>query len=56
MSNKRIEELLNAYEDKIKKTVLKALEKEEEKISLINPVGIKQDLKEIIDEVVADDN
>ena len=56
MKNERIEEMLSDYSLEVKKIAMKVLEKEEEKISLINPRGIMQEIRDVIDEVIQNDN
>lgn len=52
----RIKEMLKEHDDNLEQIILRVLKAEEEKISLKNPKGIKDDLKSIIEEVIDDDN
>ncbi|AZR72156.1 hypothetical protein BBF96_01350 [Anoxybacter fermentans] len=56
MNYKKIEELLNDYDQRIKLTVLRVLKEEEQKISMSKPKGIKEKLQKIIEEMIEDDN
>lgn len=56
MNIKKINELLEKYDENIKQTIIRILDEEEKKISLENPKNIKVELKKIIEEMVELDN
>ncbi len=54
MNYNKISELLNDYDPLVKQAILRILDEEEQKISMLNPRGIKEQLRKVIEEMVSE--